>query len=85
MPNKAYLKGRKKEYKLVNELRGRGFDVIRSAGSHGFADVVGVHRDDKKILFIQSKGDNIRKGEYKRLMEENKDIKGKFLVEFIVA
>ena len=40
MPNKNYLAGRRMEHALIKELRGKGLEAMRTAGSHGVADVI---------------------------------------------
>jgi len=40
MPNKNYLAGRRMEHALIKELRGKGLEALRTAGSHGVADVI---------------------------------------------
>ena len=52
--NKNYLVGRNFEYKLATFFRRKGFFVVRSAGSHGVADLV-AHKKGGKPLFIQAK------------------------------
>jgi Holliday junction resolvase len=66
-----YERGRDAEYRTINELRANGYDAVRTAGSHGAADVIawnGVH-----IRFIQCKTWLTRVGDYKadiqKLME----------------
>ena len=45
MPNRNYLKGRRAEYALMARLRKAGWPyVMRTAGSHGPADVIAVRR-----------------------------------------
>lgn len=38
--NKNYLSGRRLEYEMVHEAKKRGLDACRTAGSHGWIDVV---------------------------------------------
>lgn len=61
MVNKNYRKGRAKEYRLKQQLERRGFIVLRSAGSHGFADLVAIHKRGKYIKFIQCKPKDLGK------------------------
>ena len=42
MPNKRYIAGRDYEYKVMRQLREQGFYAIRSAGSHGYFDIIGI-------------------------------------------
>ena len=49
MANKAYQKGRRKEYKVCNELKEEGYDIAqRSAGSHSPIDVWAINKDKKE-------------------------------------
>jgi hypothetical protein len=41
MPNRNYVNGRNYEYKCMRTLEAEGYATIRTAGSHGFADVIG--------------------------------------------
>lgn len=43
MPNKNYLAGRAMEYKVMKDLRSKGLEALRTAGSHGVADIVAFH------------------------------------------
>ncbi|MEM4275125.1 MAG: restriction endonuclease [Candidatus Nitrosocaldaceae archaeon] len=53
MANKAYLKGRTFEYKIKRYLEGKGYYVLRSAGSKGPLDLIAIK--GKEILLIQCK------------------------------
>ena len=48
-----YQRGYETERKIVKELTDRGFLVLRSAGSHGKIDVLGMRED--RIVAVQSK------------------------------
>lgn len=41
MPNKNYAAGRRYEYACKKKLEAEGWTVLRTAGSHGDADLVG--------------------------------------------
>ena len=41
MPNKNYLSGRRFEYEVMDDLKTKGYKVIRASGSHGEFDVIG--------------------------------------------
>lgn len=43
MPNKNYRNGVALERKVIKELRGKGLEALRTAGSHGVADIVAFH------------------------------------------
>lgn len=46
MPNKNYLSGRRLEYEIVNMARKQGDQATRTAGSHGWIDIVRKHMVD---------------------------------------
>jgi len=73
LPNKNYQKGRSKEYKIKKILEREGYIVLRTAGSHGFADLVAISKEERLIRFIQCKPDDFPKSEENKLMEENSD------------
>ena len=70
MPNANYQKGRKKEYLIKKQLEREGFIVLRTAGSHGFADLVAIDKDARWIRFIQCKPDNFCAREKEKLLAE---------------
>ena len=43
MPNRNYTAGRALEYKVIKDLRSKGLEGLRTAGSHGVADIVAFH------------------------------------------
>ena len=43
MPNRNYTAGRALEYKVIKDLRSKGLEALRTAGSHGVADIVAFH------------------------------------------
>ena len=55
MPNPNYIKGRRFEYELVAELEEQGYVAGRTAGSHGFYDVIGINPKNGHIKLIQAK------------------------------
>ena len=54
--NKNYVSGRALEYKIAILFRRKGYFVVRSAGSHGAADLVAVKRGKKPLLIQAKKG-----------------------------
>lgn len=61
-----YQKGYRVERKAIEELKRKGFSVVRSAGSHGVVDIVAFN--EKKYLLLQIKSNNkAPKEEQKRL------------------
>ena len=85
MPNKNYEKGRRKEYKICNELKEAGFEIVqRTAGSHSPVDIIAINRDLGEIKLIQAKPDNFSDIGELRLLEEHKWLNGWFEVFFEV-
>lgn len=82
MPNKNYIKGRNKEYRICKTLKEQGFDIAqRTAGSHSPIDVIGIDKQNKVILLIQSKPEGYNKKEY----PEEEWLNGKFEVMFKIV
>jgi Holliday junction resolvase len=86
MPNKNYVKGRKKEYKIIKELKAQGYEIAqRTAGSHSPIDVFAIKKDEKKILLIQAKAyENMNNPEFERIEKELSWLTGPFEVVFIL-
>ncbi len=83
MPNKNYVKGRRKEYGVCDKLKEEGFDIAqRSSGSHSPIDVFGIDIKNKVIRLIQVKAGLLSSSEQQKIYEDNKDLKGMFEVEF---
>ena len=61
MPNLNYKRSRAREYQVFHELEKEGWMAIRSAGSHGVADIIGIRPVDCsdpshfEVKFIQIK------------------------------
>ena len=86
MPNKNYIKGRRKEYKICHSYKSMGYEIAqRTAGSHSPIDVIAINLKKKKIKFIQAKPDSWTIKQVKSLEEENKKLNGLFKCEFIVV
>ncbi len=58
MPNRNYRNGRAFEYRVMRDLEGLGYWCMRSAGSHGHADVVALRRGRRPML-VQCKGGGV--------------------------
>jgi Holliday junction resolvase len=84
MPNKNYVKGRRKEYQIVNDLRTLGYLAFRSAGSHSPVDVVAIHPEKQLIKLIQSKTDSMSENQKEKIKKENQNLNGEFWVRFEV-
>lgn len=84
--NKNYLKGRRKEYKIRDELRAEGFDIVqRSAGSHSPIDVFAINRLTRVIKLVQSKPESMPESERNKIREDLSWLNGGFRVEFEVV
>jgi len=70
MPNKNYLKGRRREWKIKRELEKEGYICIRSAGSKSFADIICIDRNVGIVRFIQCKPKNFSEKKKKELLEK---------------
>jgi Holliday junction resolvase len=55
MPNSNYRAGRDLEYAAAKDLEANGYFVIRAAGSHGLADLIGFKPGE--VLIVQCKTD----------------------------
>lgn len=85
MPNKNYVKGRKKEYKICNEYKKKGFTIVqRTAGSHSPIDIFAINSKTREIKFIQSKPDNFSEREADKLKKELDYLFGNWYGEFIL-
>ena len=87
MPNRNYLKGRAKEYRTMRKYEKLGYICLRTAGSHGFADIIAIkHGIDSlnDIIFIQCKPKNYSQRDTDRLYAEHRWITEISHVKFIV-
>ena len=85
MPNKNYIKGRNKEYKICKEYKDKGCDLTqRSAGSHSEVDVFAINSKTKEIFLIQAKPDYMTDKEKEKIKEKNINLNGTFKVKFLV-
>ena len=86
MPNKQYEKGRRKEYKISNELKEMGYDIVqRTAGSHSAIDIIAIHKDTRTIEFIQAKPDNLSKNKKEAIESDLSFLNGSFFCKFKVV
>ena len=71
MVNKNYIAGRRFEYKVKKYYENKGYTVLRTSGSHGFADLIAVRNgvNPKRIVFIQCKNRKPTKQETKEFEE----------------
>ena len=85
MPNKNYVRGRNKEYRICKELRDAGYTIVqRTAGSHSPFDVIAVHKENRSILFVQAKPDTYTRNQVDKILREMEWLDGEFNVEFDV-
>jgi len=85
MPNKNYVKGRRKEYAIIKNLKQSGCRIAhRTAGSHSPIDVFGIDIDSHTIKLIQAKPDSMSEKKKRELEEEFSDLNGLFTVSFRV-
>ena len=63
----CYHKGRHFEYQFKKFLQKQGYIVLRTAGSHGFADLIAVGKDGEVIFYQLSY--RFEKSKYKKLMD----------------
>jgi Holliday junction resolvase len=49
-----YTKGRRAEYRAAAMLRDRGYFVVRSAGSRGLWDLVGIDAQTVRLIQVKS-------------------------------
>ena len=54
MPNANYVRGTRFERQVMQEWTDKGYTVLRTAGSRGFADLVAI-RGGEPVRFIQCK------------------------------
>ena len=91
MANNFYKAGRRKEYKIVEDFRKDGFEIVeRTAGSHSEIDIIAIDLKNKKINLIQSKRSMNHDMSYidpklkEKIEEKNKELNGLFTVCFEV-
>ena len=84
MPSANYVKGRKKEYKVVNEAKAQGCIALRSAGSHSPIDVVVIDKYNGIIRLIQCKPDTMPRTQKVALEKKHDTLNGQFEVRFEV-
>lgn len=85
MPNKNYVKGRRKEYKLCKELISKGYDIVqRTAGSHSPIDIIAINKELKLISLIQSKPDDMAESSIIKLKDQYEWLNGSWIVIFEV-
>jgi Holliday junction resolvase len=80
-----YEKGRKKEYKIMKKLKEQGYDIVfRTAGSHSPIDVVGINKEKRRIICVQSKPKSMSENAKKKLQGGLSWLNDCFIINFIV-
>jgi len=82
--NKKYMKGYRKERKIVNDARAEGYTSFRSAGSHSPVDVVIIDQDNRRMWLVQAKAGEISPEEKVKLHKDNQGLNGMYYVMFKV-
>lgn len=83
--SRNYLRGRSKEYRIIDKLRKEGYDIVfRSAGSHSKIDVIAIRQSDKRIKFVQSKPKSMSENARKKIADELNWLNCEFIAEFEV-
>ena len=86
MSNKNYIKGRRKEYKIVKQYKDKGYEIAqRSAGSHSPIDVFAIDKETRTIKLIQAKPDSMSNTAKQKIIDENQWLNGLFKVVFEVV
>jgi hypothetical protein len=84
MPNKNYVRGRNKEYRIVHKWQNRGCLAQRSAGSHSPIDVFVIDHENKIVRLIQAKPNSMSDNKKKELLDSLKYLNGTYKVEVSV-
>ena len=85
MPNRNYVNGRAKEYRIMNVAKKEGKIALRSAGSHSPIDVVVINILEMKINLIQCKPKSMSQNKRNDIINENIKLNGLFKVNFVVV
>lgn len=64
--NKKYIAGRRLEYLAKKELEAAGFNVMRTAGSHGIADIIAVNSNVVRFIQVKKGGISRQEADYIR-------------------
>ena len=85
MSNKNYLKGRRKEYKICDIYKAKGFDIVqRTAGSHSPFDIIAISVPTQELFLIQCKPKSMSEKKREEILKANENLNGNFKVEFKV-
>jgi Holliday junction resolvase len=85
MPNKNYVKGRRKEYEQCNKLKSQGFDIVqRTAGSRSPIDIIAISKAKKEIILVQCKPDSMNETRRQHIRDDNKELNGLYNIRFSI-
>lgn len=81
--HRRYLKGKRYEQKIVNELKAEGYEIAqRTAGSKSPIDIFAIHKEKRWIKFVQAKSYKLSKPEEQRIRQKLSYLNGMFMVDF---
>lgn len=80
MPNRNYINGRAKEYRVMNKFKQEGLVAFRSAGSHSPIDVIGINPLSKQIFLIQCKPKSMSDNKAQAILNDLKKLEGFYTV-----
>lgn len=80
----CYRRGRAKEYYYKSKMEKEGNIVIRSAGSHSFADLIVINKKDMTIRFVQCKSRGLSQPAKQKLLDEYTWLNTEFVCSFEV-
>ena len=83
--NKNYRSGRRIEYNIMNDLKKKGWAVVRSAGSHGRWDLTALNPKSGRQLLIQCKPLSMSINAKQKLENENSFLERNYYAEFKVV
>lgn len=66
MPNRAYDRGAYYERRTMKTLEDLGYDVYRTAGSHGVFDVIAYNASFFRLIQVKSTLNNVKMGFYRK-------------------
>ncbi|MCK9370207.1 hypothetical protein M0R04_09905 [Candidatus Dojkabacteria bacterium] len=86
MPNKNYISGRAKEYRIVKKLKAEGFTIVqRSAGSKSPLDIFAFKKETKEIRLIQCKPKSMSMNKRNKIEQELAWLNDEFISKFEVV
>jgi Holliday junction resolvase len=67
MPNRSYVKGRRREYQAIALLEATGALACRTAGSHSLFDVIAVTAAQVRLIQLKGGGEYLSEVDRERL------------------